>query len=105
AMRLNPYHPERYWNHLGRACYAAGRYAEAAEAFARISSPDHAHHAFLAATFAQMGNATAALAHAREVLEREPSFSVENYLATLYYKRPADHDHHRDGLLKAGLPA
>ena len=23
AMRLNPYHPERFWNHLGRACYCA----------------------------------------------------------------------------------
>ena len=24
AMRLNPYHPERFWNHLARACFAAG---------------------------------------------------------------------------------
>ena len=32
-------------------------YAEAAEAFARITRPDYTHHAFLAATFAQMGNA------------------------------------------------
>ena len=29
AMRLNPYHPERFWNHLGRACYCAEKYAEA----------------------------------------------------------------------------
>jgi adenylate cyclase len=27
AMRLNPYHPERFWNHLGRACYCAEKYA------------------------------------------------------------------------------
>ena len=26
AMRLNPYHPERYWNHLGRAYFVARRY-------------------------------------------------------------------------------
>ena len=57
AMRLNPYHPERFWSHLGRAYYCAEKYAEAAEAFARITRPDHTHHAFLAATFAQMGNA------------------------------------------------
>ena len=57
AMRLNPYHPERFWSHLGRACYCAEKYAEAAEAFSRITRPDHTHHAFLAATFAQMGNA------------------------------------------------
>src|SRR5439155_17743837 len=29
AMRLNPYHPARFWNHLGRAFFVARRYAEA----------------------------------------------------------------------------
>jgi len=76
AMRLNPYHPERFWSHLGRAFYCAEKYAEAAEAFSRITRPDHTHHAFLAATFAQMGNGVAAAAHAAEVLKREPKFSV-----------------------------
>ncbi len=105
AMRLNPYHPERFWNHLGRACFCAEKYAEAAEAFARITRPDHTHHAFLAATFAQMGNAVAAAAHAAEVLKREPQFSVAAYLATQHYKREVDRRRHEAGLLKAGLPA
>jgi adenylate cyclase len=105
AMRLNPYHPERFWNHLGRAYFVARRYAEAAEAFARISRPDHTHHASLAAAFAQMGNATAASAHAQEVVKQQPEFSVESYLETLHYKRESDREHHREGLLKAGLPA
>src|SRR6478609_7153048 len=87
AMRLNPYHPERFWSHLGRACYCAEKYAEAAEAFSRITRPDHTHHAFLAATFAQMGNAVAAAAHAAEVLKRAPQFSTAVYLATQHYKR------------------
>src|SRR5262249_37586272 len=26
AMRLNPYHPERFWSHLGRAYFVARRY-------------------------------------------------------------------------------
>jgi adenylate cyclase len=105
AMRLNPYHPERFWNHLGRACYCAEKYAEAAEAFSRITRPDHTHHAFLAATFAQMGNAVAAAAHAAEVLKRVPKFSVAVSLATQHYKREVDRDRHQTGLLKAGLPA
>jgi len=105
AMRLNPYHPERFWNHLGRALYCARKYAEAAEAFARISRPDYTHHAFLAATFAQMGNAVAAAAHAAEVMKREPAFSVGTYLATQHYRREADRQHHEGGLLKAKLPA
>jgi adenylate cyclase len=104
AMRLNPYHPERFWSHLGRACYCAEKYAEAAEAFSRITRPDHTHHAFLAATFAQMGNAVAAAAHAAEVLKREPKFTVATYLATQHYKREVDRKRHEAGLLMAGLP-
>jgi adenylate cyclase len=104
AMRLNPYHPERFWSHLGRARYCAENYAEAAEAFSRITRPDHTHHAFLAATFAQMGNAVAAAAHAAEVLKREPKFSVTVYLATQHYKRDVDRKRHETGLLLAGLP-
>ena len=103
-MRLNPYHPERFWSHLGRAYYCAEKYAEAAEAFSRITRPDHTHHAFLAAIFAQMGNAVAAGAHAAEVLKREPAFSVAAYLATQHYKRDVDRQRYEAGLLKAGLP-
>jgi adenylate cyclase len=103
AMRLNPYHPERYWSHLGRAYFAAHRYAEAVEAFARISRPDHTHHASLAAACAQMGDEVAARAHAREVTNRQPEFSVDACLATLHYKRASDRAHHREALLKAGL--
>lgn len=105
AMRLNPHHPERFWNHLGRAYYCSEKYAEAAEAFSRITRPDYTHHAFLAAIFAQMNNAVAAGAHAAEVLKREPGFSVATYLATLHYKRELDRERHESGLLKAGLPA
>ena len=105
AMRLNPYHPERFWSHLGRACYCAKKYAEAAEAFSRITRPDHTYHAFLAATFAQMGNSVAAAAHTTEVLKRESNFSVAAYLATQHYKHEVDRKRHEAGLLKAGLPA
>ncbi len=105
AMRLNPYHPERFWAHLGRAYFCAEKYADAAEAFARITRPDHTHHAFLAAIFAQMGNGVAAGAHAAEVLKREPKFTVGSYMGTMHYKREVDRERHRAALLKAGLPA
>lgn len=105
AMRLNPYHPERFWSHLGRAYYCAEKYADAAEAFSRITRADYTHHAFLAATFAQMNNAVAAGAHAAEVLKREPGFSVAAHLATLHYKREVDRQRHETGLIRAGLPA
>ncbi len=105
AMRLNPYHSERFWGHLGRAHYMARQYAEAVEAFKRITAPDHTHHSFLAASYAQMDDEAAAKEHAGAVLKQDPEFTVGGYLETLHYNRESDLDHHREGLLKAGLPA
>jgi adenylate cyclase len=105
AMRLNPCHPERFWNHLGRAFFVARKYSEAISAFHRITAPDPFHHAFLAASYAQLGDESAAEQHAKEVLKGEPRFSINAYLKTLHYKRPEDREHHREALLKAGLPA
>ena len=104
AMRLNPYHPERFWSHLGRAQYTARIYADAIQSFSKLAAPDHTHHAFLAASSAQLGNRTAAAAHAREVLQREPPFTVSRFLKTLHFRQSSDNEHLRDGLVKAGLP-
>jgi adenylate cyclase len=105
-MRLNPYHPARFWNHLGRAFFVARRYAEALDAVQRITGPDHFHLALLAASHAQLGNQAAAADCVREVLKRMPGFRVDkNYLPTLHYKRESDLAHHREALLKAELPA
>jgi adenylate cyclase len=104
AMRLNPYHPERFWNHLGRAQYTARLYADAIASFSKLTAPDHAQHAFLAASSAQLGDRVAAAAHAGEVLRRQPAFTVKSLLKTLHYRQASDNEHVRDGLLKAGLP-
>ncbi|HEY7665648.1 MAG TPA: hypothetical protein VH934_21230 [Xanthobacteraceae bacterium] len=105
AMRLNPYHPERFWNHLGRAYFVARRYQDAIAAFGHITAPDQFQHAFLAACHARLGDQHSASAHATEVLKRAPTFTVGDYLGTLHYKRPEDREHHRQALLQAGLPA
>ena len=104
AMRLNPYHPERFWNHLGRAYFVARRYEDSISAFGRITAPDQFHHAFIAACHAQLGDVPSARRHAAEVLKRAPNFAVESYLKTLHYKRAEDRAHHCQALLKAGLP-
>lgn len=106
AMRLNPYHPPRFWYHLARAFFAARRYAETVDAIQHIATPDHVHLALLSAAQVQMGNQAAAGEHAREVLKRMPGWRVDkDYLPTLHYKREADLAHHREAVLKAGLPA
>ena len=105
AMRLNPYHPPRFWSHLGRAYFVARRYAEAVEAFKRITAPDQFHHAFLAACFAQLGDTAAADNHVREILSRNPGFSWSTTLVpVLHYKRDSDLAHHRDSIQKTGFP-
>jgi adenylate cyclase len=104
AMRLNPHHPERFWNHLGRAYFVARKYPEASEAFRHISKPDQYHHAFLAAAAAMAGDPATAELHRNQVLGADAGFTVEGYLATLHYKRAEDAEHHREALLRAGLP-
>jgi adenylate cyclase len=104
AMRLNPHHPERFWNHLGRAYFVARKYPEAIEAFRHISKPDQFHHAFLAAAAAMAGDPATAEAHRKHALAADAGFTVDGYLGTLHYKRSEDTEHHREALLRAGLP-
>jgi adenylate cyclase len=105
AMRLNPHHPERFWNHLGRAYFVARGYREAVDAFRHISKPDQFHLAFLAACYAQLGEMEPARTCACQVLAANPDFTVAGYMATLHYKLAEDIEHHREALLAASLPA
>lgn len=104
AMRVNPYHPERFLSHLGRAHYTARQYPEAIETLSRLTRPDQTHYAFMAAAAAQMGDKTAAAAHAQQVKKLVPRFSIRRHLATLHYKQETDREHLRAGLAAAALP-
>ena len=105
AMRLNPYHPERFWFHLARAQFVASCYAEAIASLRHITAPDSLHHALIAACHAQLGNTADAVAHTAEVLKRVPGFTIrEHCLPILHYRRESDLAHHRESLRKAGLP-
>ena len=106
AMKLNPFHPPRFWGHLGRAWFVARRYADAIEAFKQITALDQFHHAFLAACFAQLGDSQLASHHAKSVLALNPDFTWRGTLMpTLHYKHSRDLEHHQESVLKAGLPA
>jgi len=103
AMRLNPYHPERFWSHLGRAYFVARRYAEAVKAVRRVGAPDASLLAFLAACEARAGDPVAAHSRTRELLARTPPFVLDEHLATLHYRHAADREHHVESLALAGL--
>jgi len=104
AMRLNPFHPPRFWSHLGRAYFVARRYPEAIEALQHVTTNDPMYYALLASCHAQAGTDIAAREAAAELLRRQPSFTVTEYLSLQHYKEARDVDHHREALLKAGLP-
>ncbi|MBK6864604.1 MAG: adenylate/guanylate cyclase domain-containing protein [Ideonella sp.] len=105
AMRLNPYHPERFWSHLARAHFGARRYAEGLDAIKRIGAPDATQLALLACCEARHGNLPAAQARVRGLLARTPPFTLEDYRATLHYRHAADLEHHLESLAQAGLAA
>jgi adenylate cyclase len=104
AMRLNPYHPERFWSHLARAYFTARRYEDAIKALQRVNQADRTTLVALAACRAALGNETAAKDHVREILKLTPDFCVDDYLSTQHYKLSSDLEHCRTALLKAGLP-
>ena len=105
-MRLNPYHPERFWSHLARACFAARRYGEAVEALKCISSPDALVRApaWPRATPSSAPPRPPRRSAWRRSRWRRRSRSPE-CLATLHYRDPAFREHHRLSLERAGFPA
>ncbi|HMB47842.1 MAG TPA: adenylate/guanylate cyclase domain-containing protein [Afifellaceae bacterium] len=103
AMRLNPHHPERFWSHLGKAYFGARQYAEAIEAFMRLSATDHTQQAFVAASYGWLGDKTAAEAHVARIRVLDPEFGLETFLDTMHYANKLDLQHLREGLSKAGV--
>jgi len=105
AMRLDPLGSSSFAHLLGRALLALGRYDDALQAYRQIPVPRFMHHADMAACHAQLGNAEEADAETAAACGLRPTFSIEEYLANLPYREAADREHHRQSLLKAGLPA
>ena len=104
AMRLNPFHPERFWSHLGRSHFAGRRYADALEALRHVNASMALHHALVAACHAMLGQNDAAQSHLREALKLQPGFATAAHiLPTLHYQQPADLAHHREALRLAGF--
>jgi adenylate cyclase len=103
AMKLNPHHPPRFWGHLGRAHFVGRQYAQAIEAFMHMTTFDAQQHGFLAASYAWLGDATAAAAHIARLRELDRELDPGKFLATMHYARPEDLQHLKDGLQKAGF--
>ncbi len=104
AMRLDPFHPDWFLWDAGIIHYTARQYGAAIDAIERGREPDADTLLFLAASYAQLGRLPEAQATVKRVLALDPNATVAKWAAQQPYKNPADLEHYKDGLRKAGLP-
>ncbi len=107
AMRLAPHYPNWYPGIVGAANRFLGNLDEAINAFEqeRDRTPNsHRPYIWLASTYAEAGREEAARTAAKEVLARNPKFSIKQYGKFQAWKNSEDLERLLDGLRKAGLP-
>jgi adenylate cyclase len=104
AMRLDPFHPDWFLWNAGIIYYTARQYDAAIAAIERGREPDADTLLFLAASYAQLGRLSEAQATVKRVLTLDPNATVTKWAAQQPYKNPADLEHYKDGLRKAGMP-
>jgi adenylate cyclase len=85
AMRLNPYHPNWYWNIEGRCLHTLGRYEEAIAAFERVDAPQFWIEAYLAACHAMCGRTQRAADHLDRLRAMRPDFRLSDFRRWLPY--------------------
>lgn len=101
SMRLNPYHPERYWTHLARPLFHLDRFAEALDAIGRISRLRADDHVYRIASNARIGGAEAARSSLAEMRKSFPDLDPVTLVRCMPYERDADR-HSILGALDAG---
>jgi len=104
AERLNPSLPNGYLSNRGFALFQLRRYAEAAEALERVTSPAHWDHYYLAACYANLGRQNEARLQIAKTVEKAPFLTLSSFSLRSWYADPVDLEHALDGLRKAGLP-
>ena len=107
-MRLDPFHPHFAPLIVGEAYYMLRQYREAQRWLRQATgrAPNHQYgHAFLAATYAQLGQFEEAQSEAAKVLRINPNYTIAGTQKRVSNLKSAeDIAHLADGLRKAGLP-
>jgi adenylate cyclase len=97
SMKLNPYHPQRYWTHLARALFHLGRFEETLGALEHIGRLRMDDHAYRVAASARLGDARALERSVAELREAFPDFDPVTFVESL----PYEHDSDRQAVLDA----
>jgi adenylate cyclase len=90
AMRLNPYHPESVWFHLGRALFHEGRTEDAVAALEKVTQPRVRELAYGVAAHFGLGDPEG-LRRAVEALRTvAPDFEAETFVRSVPFAREKD---------------
>ena len=107
AMRLNPHHPEYWEMQFGPILFDARQYEEAIATLESLRSLDTILvWLYLAASHAALGHDNRAHDVVAQVIALNPSATLAQFTTPSMapYKNPADLQHFRENLRKAGLP-
>jgi TolB-like protein/Tfp pilus assembly protein PilF len=104
AMRLNPYHPNWYWNVEGLCLHRLGRYEEAISAYGRIDQPQFWTEAYLAACHAMCGRDELAREHRGRLFATRPDFSLTAFRVGLPVRSDVELEHFLATFRRAGIP-
>jgi len=103
SLRLNPYHPQRYWTHLARALLHLERFAEALGIFDRIGRPRIDDLAYSVVASIRIGEPSDIERTFNALLIAFPDFDADSFVNGLPYERAQDKDLVQSALEAANL--
>jgi len=103
SLRLNPYHPQRYWTHLARALLHLERFAEALSIFDKIGRPRIDDLAYSVVASVRIGERSNIERTVNALLIAFPNFDAGSFVEGLPYERVQDGDSVLDALEAANL--
>jgi len=96
SMRLNPYHPPRYWTHLARAFVHLQRYEDALDALEHVGKARLDDLAYRVAVSAALEDADAVVLHVTQLLDKFPDFTPTSFVKS----QPYEDEAYRQALLE-----
>lgn len=103
AIRLNPFHAEGVWFHLGRALFHRGRDEEALEALARVTTPKVRELVYRLALHGRLGQLEVARATLVELEAKEPGSDPIRWAEAVPFARTVDREALVQALHAAGV--
>ena len=103
SMRLNPYHPPRYWTHLVRPLLHLGRFGEALEALEHIDRRRRDDHVYAIAASVGSGDRESIEHNVRALQKELDDFDAARFAASMPYERAEDREQIQGALATAGL--